>query len=144
MKSGFTLVEVLIVLVILGLSAGLAVPTMLDWTRDGRPSGAVGEVLRVARDARTTSLRRGVGARLTIDPASGRYWITTEGADDPLYRTGQLSLADSHIVGSEPRPSVRWDARGRALGDSIRLQTGRGLWIIAVDQWTGAPHAHAR
>lgn len=143
-KTGFTLVEVLIVLVILGLSAGLAVPPLLDWADDDRQSGAVGEVLRVARDARMAALRRGVKTRLTIDPASGRYWTTAEEADDPLYRTGRLSLADARIVGTEPRPTVRWDARGRAVGDTIRLQTERGLWIIAADRWTGAPRAHVR
>lgn len=144
MRAGFTLVEVLIVLAILGLSVFLALPPLLDWASDSRQTGAVGEMLRVVHSVRTTSLLEGRTTELTVDPTTGKYWITSADSDRPLGAFQQLSLGDAELAATAPRLTLRWDARGKMNGDSILVHTERGVWVIGADRWTGAPHARAR
>jgi prepilin-type N-terminal cleavage/methylation domain-containing protein len=143
-RAGFTLVEVLIVLAILGLSAGLALPPLLDWAPDSRQTGAVGEVLRIVHSARTTALLEGRAMELTIDPTTGKYWIAPADSDRPLGAPHQLSLGDAELAATAPRLTLRWDARGRMNGDSILVHTERGVRVIGADRWTGVPYARAR
>lgn len=144
MRSGFTLVEVLIVLAILGLSAGVALPPLLDWASDSRQTGGVGEVLRVVHSVRTTALLEGRATELTVDPTTGKYWITSADSDRPLGAFQQFTLGDAELAATAPRLTLRWDARGGMNGDSILIHTERGMWVVGADRWTGVPYAHAR
>lgn len=144
MRAGFTLVEILIVLAILGLSAGVAVPPLLDWVADGRQTGAVGDVLHLAQSVRGTALREARATELTIDSRTGRYWITAHDPERPLRGSGTLSLGSAELVGTGARLSVRWDARGGANGDSILIRTDAGVRVVGADRWTGRPYVHAR
>lgn len=144
MRPGFTLVEVLIVLTILGFSAGVTVPPLLDWAAESRQEDGVDEVLRVVRSVREASLREARAAELTIDPVAGRYWITTGDPEEPLAESGSLSLGTAELVATGPRLRLHWDARGRMTGDSILIRTARGLRVLTADPWTGRPFVHVR
>lgn len=143
MKAGFTLVEVLVVLVILGLAAGVAVPPLLD-VASSRESPGVEKLFGLVRSARARAVTRAEPTELIVDPIAGRYWITAERTPESPVATGPLAVEPGEIMSTQPRLSLRWDARGRMYGDSILLRTPRGVRVIGADHWTGTPYLHVR
>ncbi len=84
MRHGFTLVEVLVVLILMGLAAALVVPALLPPRHD---ESALKTVIASAREA---AARRGEVVYLKIDPTGA--W-RMEGGANPLEGT----LATGHL-----------------------------------------------
>ena len=84
-RGGFTLVEVLVVVAILGIAAGIVVPQMID-------SGSLtiqGAARRVVADlliAQNEAIAHGTTCRVVIDPENNSYTLTKEvgGSYEPL------------------------------------------------------------
>lgn len=89
LRAGYTLIEVVVVVVLLGLSAALAVP-MLVSPRDGA-SG----VERLIARARETALQRGEVVYLRVEP-SGEWRMEAGGVTERAGLAG--SLARGRIV----------------------------------------------
>jgi prepilin-type N-terminal cleavage/methylation domain-containing protein len=144
-RRGVTLLELAIVLAVLGIVAGLAVPAFVDIVpRDAStPADSLLGVLRAARRAAADSGRR---VLLLVDPASRRYVAELDGADAPLAEgtvavpPGTTMRADSTIARFAFAPD------GIALGADSMTVSGDGgrTALVTVDPWTGEPRARAR
>ncbi len=58
-RAGFTLVELMVVLTIMGITVGLAVPTMTSAIADRRVSKVARDIVRIYREARYNSMAYG-------------------------------------------------------------------------------------
>jgi len=141
-RPGFTLVEVVVVLTILGVVAAVSVPSLVRMLRGGADSVArdVVSVYGTARDAATT---RGAPASVLLELATGAYWVVTEpsttAAVDTL-RQGRLRLAPEIRLTGGHRGWVvtTFDPLGRSRGSPVFVSEGQNVHEIAADPWTAA------
>ena len=133
MRRGFTLLELMVVLVLLAITATAAVPAFLAGTTQSperRAAGALADVLLRTRDAARAS---GAAATLVLSPEDGRFWITTRDSS----ATGTLPLGNAiRIVNTEKRIACRFEARGPASPCTITV-TGIRTLTVRVDAWSG-------
>jgi len=143
MNRGFTLVEVLVVLVILGITAATVVPALARATEDDDLSRATRDVERVLVTARRTALERAAPVTVTVVPESGRYWVHR--MDGTALDSGTVALDGGlRMVSSTRRPRFQFNPLGTADGDSLLLLGAGGARALAIDRWTGGIRVEPR
>ena len=134
-RRGFTLIELMVVLVLLAVTAAAAVPAFLgDSTSspERRVATVLSDMLVRTRDA---ARETGAEATLVLAPADGRYWLTTR--DSVL--SGVLPLAyESVRIGERgvERTECHFDPAGKATPCSIVVHGAHDL-RVRVDGWSG-------
>lgn len=142
-RRGFTLIEVVVVLTILGILAAVTIPTFRDFGRtDPLPEGA-SQILGLLRSARQAAIERTQDVQVILDPAKQAYWVETVNDSAPaMLAQGRFALPPSvSIVGSNPRLRMRFSRSGSADGDSIALTSSDGSAVVGINRWTGEPYA---
>jgi type II secretion system protein H len=135
-KRGFTLVEILVVLAILGITAAAVVPALAHATAEDDVTRAARALERVCVSARTTALERATAVAVTIVPESGRYWVRLH--DGTAIDSGAIPLdPGTRIHSTAPRPRFWFDPMGAVDGDSLILLGTGGARALVVDRWTG-------
>jgi prepilin-type N-terminal cleavage/methylation domain-containing protein len=75
---GFTLMELVLVLVILAVGAVIAAPAMRGFTRGRRLPNTAQQLVTTARWCRVQAISEGITYRLNLDPEAGKWWITRD------------------------------------------------------------------
>jgi len=120
-RTGFTLIEMLVVLILMGLAAALVAPALIPPRRDGSDLGALLE------NAREAAARRGEVVYLQIEP-TGRWRM--EGGANPLEGT----LAAGRI---EPFLTAPATLVVSPLGScAFDVRSGAAAQVVALDQLT--------
>ncbi len=143
-RRGFTLLELLVVLVLLAITAAAAVPAFLDGGTDApekRLATALADALVHTRDAARTS---GAAAELVLAPSDGRYWVTQRDSASAgvLPMSAGVVIAPSNAgdatprAGSTDRVTLRFDPTGPASPAEITVRGARSL-TVRVEPWTG-------
>lgn len=131
-RSGFTLVEVVVVLLILGTVTAVTVPAFRDAPPSSGVHRGVDEVRRLLDRSRATARANGHAVTLTIDPQSGRWWL-----DRPRL-TGRLDLPrDVALWSDAPRSRFLFAAGGASSASRFAVQGGGRTIPIVVDPFTG-------
>ena len=105
-RSAFTLLELVIVLAIMCVIAGLAVPTLRSFGEGRRVAEAAGQLVSVANFARTQSINESVVYRLNLDTKTNTYWLTAWRAgayEKPAGTFGRVFAAPDGVT-------LDWDA----------------------------------
>jgi len=140
MRRGVTLIEMLMVLAVIGLLAGWAVPKVSAWTDWLAVEGASREVSTVYAAARFAAAQRGTRIRVQFAPDSLR--AVFEGIHDSLFRVrpGPLwrgvSLHTSQAVVRIGSSGYGWGAgnttivlqRNKVVDSIIISRLGRVRW----------------
>lgn len=112
-RHGFTLIEVTIAVLVIGLAASTAVPPLMDWQRTMELTSSADRFERMHELTRVTAVREGRVAELHLDDAAGSMWIevdtTGAGAVDTVAMV--VGLADGVTFGSD-RALLCFDGRG--------------------------------
>jgi len=75
-RRGFTLIELMVVLTILVLLAGLMAPSFVRQYHEAKLKSAARDVVGLMQYARSQAVVEGTTYRLNIDREGGRVWIT--------------------------------------------------------------------
>jgi type II secretory pathway pseudopilin PulG len=79
--SAFTLLELILVMLILSITAGMVVPSVLAFAVNRTMENAVQQVLTLASYAQTQSVADARTYRLNYDPSAGEVWLTAAASD---------------------------------------------------------------
>jgi len=130
-RAGFTLFELIVVLVLIATLLGLAAPSLRGFGRGRSDADAAAGVLAMTHMARNLAATMGTVSRLNIDDETGTYWVTVQRAG--VYEELQTDqgrhfrLADGMTVrlelpaSQEQRPYVQFTPDGRAKQATISL-----------------------
>jgi prepilin-type N-terminal cleavage/methylation domain-containing protein len=142
-RLGFTLVEVLVVLLIVAITAAVAVPNLARATGGGAGADAVArDLVEAYHAARDAAASRGAPATVTLELRSGSYWITiarSAAAKDTL-RHGALPLTPSTRLsgGHDGWAETTFDPLGRSRNEPVMVAEGEDRYEVTVDAWTAA------
>jgi len=139
-RAGFTLVEMVVVIAILGVVAGVSVPAIRDRRAADPLAQGASEISGLLARARQTAVERAATIRVSVDPASRRYKVRTlsTGAPSDSVATDSLAIADGVTLdGGDRRLTVTFMPTGEARGDTLTLRWQGRVAAVIVDQWTG-------
>ncbi len=135
--GGFTLVELLLVLVLLGVVVGIAMPYFVHSIRGNRLRVAGRTLVTVSRYARSMAVLKQAEVSLTFDLDSGKIDVVSSNADLPRFTRNLegVLLASLAIAGAEPVAegvcTVPYYRNGLCRPFALRMldQQGAGLTV---------------
>src|SRR5882757_3932215 len=77
-QSGFTLLELMLVMLIITIVLAMAAPSMRGWRRATNLKGAAEDFITVTRYARVQAVTNGAVHRVILEPATGRYYVAVQ------------------------------------------------------------------
>lgn len=146
-SGGYTLVEVVVVVGLVALAAAVVAPSL--WRPEARAEAAaisaVAELYAVAREA---AVERGGQAEVRLRLDDGRWVTLARDGRSEMWDTvgrGDLEPADLDFrFAGNGWAVVRFDARGRAVGDAVGVDGPRGGIVLRPDPWRGELHVSRR
>ena len=141
-RSGFTLVEMAIVLAIMVIAGGLVVPALVDLGRT--PQRRTADLLLTLLNAsRKLAISHNVTVTVVLDPKSGNYRVDSTG----YYGAGSVEQSQLDLLGMEsmatdaPRLTYVFKPTGAAMGDTVRIRGNDSTVVVTVDPWSGVAYA---
>lgn len=135
--AGFTLLELLVVLALMGAAAALAVPSLREPLRGSELKRTASRLVELARTARAEALRSGVEHRLVVD-AAARLVRGSSGRTVAVPSGIRLRLLGEGNAVDAGQAAIRFSPDGSASGAGLGLDDGRSAAEIGVDPLTGA------
>jgi prepilin-type N-terminal cleavage/methylation domain-containing protein len=144
-ERGYTLVELVVVIVILGIVLSLAVPAIRDAMVNDSLDAATRRLVGTARELRNEAVREQVDCILHLDLDGGRYWVessdmTAEKRDDAEGRAVELP-AGVRIAGvaflaremqTDGEATITFFRRGYTQPAIVRLGKEERLTNLAI------------
>ena len=134
-RRGMTLIELVVVMALIALIAGVAAPAFLSGARS---TTAAQQVATLIRSARARALERGAVVTMTIDPLTRTFWL------DRPDTTGVIELPDGASLRGDMRVHFRFEPSGEVAADALTVNDGGTLSQLRVDRWTGEVTTDAR
>lgn len=141
-RAGFTLAELLVVILILGLSAAVVAPAMHAGPADSL-AAATDDVVRLLESARRSAADRALPVRLTLDP-SGRFRAEARSGDSTIVLADSTLALGGARLDSERPAVVTFDPLGTATPATLRLRLHSATRTVRIDRWTGAVRREVR
>ena len=139
-RRGFTLVELIVVLIVIAIAGTVAVPELLRAMDVGADDGEVAPITALLRDARRVSIEHGVVVTLVLDPEGARYRADSASVyGSGLLHEGTIELESPAQMQSDSlRLRFTFRPDGSAFSDTIVVAGRWGSSRVTVDRWTGA------
>jgi type II secretion system protein H len=146
--SGFTMIELLVTIALLGIMMAIAVSGWSAWARASRQSGTARELQSVLRQAQVRAVTEGRAVCVAFRVAENDYTLYRGACDDatkvkvigPVVSDSDVRLASPVFTSpSGASTGVTFSARGTAWPGSVRLsRTGSSkIFTLTVEGLTG-------
>ena len=111
--DGFTLIEMLIVLTVMGTLVAILLPSMVTAYRQRATRGAVDRLAMTHALTRATAIRSGRVAELHIDAANTRFWVEVDTSGTGIRDTvGLMTDLAGQVTMTSTRSLLCFDSRG--------------------------------
>ena len=140
-RPGFTLIELVLVMLVITIAIGVAVPELRGWNRGARMRDTVDQILTLARMARTEAVSTAQVHRLTVDGA-GRCYVSKqdgeqfvalgEARDAVVEMPDGVKVQMTDLQGG-PRDFVEFYPSGRMQTARIRVTMDDGAYETVIE-----------
>lgn len=134
-SRGFSLIELLVVLVLLGIMAGVAAPPMGRFLDSLEFKKQTGKIMAAIRYARLKAITEGKVVVMTAVEGDAAQGLTLRGA---VNEVRQLELAEGATLEVEPLELI-FSPEGYATPGSLILTSGERSQSIYIDSMTALP-----
>lgn len=142
---GHTLIELTVVIAVIGLMAGVAVPALRGAREPDGARRAAGELAALLRRARAEAVQRGAVVTVVLDPQAARAWVAVGDADAAPLREDSLAVgAAVALDAAAPRVTYTFLPTGTAFAEPVLVRDAGSAVLVRVDPWTGEPYAEQR
>lgn len=140
-KSGFTLIELMIVTVIIGIIMGIATPNVMSWVGTQRFNSAVRDVQASIESMRMYAVKENSTAILTFTAGAGSYrtdkWKRALGSGDAAHDRVDHNLPAGTTI--DNTITIRFSSRGTASSPgTVTINGPRGLSLDIAVNFTGS------
>jgi prepilin-type N-terminal cleavage/methylation domain-containing protein len=118
-RRAFTLLELILVMAIIAIVVGMAIPRLLGFAKGRQTSQCADQIVALTRYARTQAITKGVPYRMNLDPANGTYWLTVQ-QDDGFFGQSGNSFGSQFRAPDGTR--LNWNAPVQQDGQYIQFQ----------------------
>jgi prepilin-type N-terminal cleavage/methylation domain-containing protein len=143
-RRGFTLIELVLVMLVITIAIGVVAPELRGWNRGARMHDTVDQIITLARLARTQAISTAQVHRLTVD-SSGRCYVSKqdgeqfvelgEGRDATFTAPEGVKLQMTDLQGG-PRDFVEFYPNGRMQTARIRVSMEEGGYETVIEAAT--------
>lgn len=135
-RGGYTLAELVIVIVIMGIMATIAVPRLSTFLRQLSARSAVSKVVSDLTLARTQAVREGRTVSFTVT-GTGTYQVTVDQGANParVIKTVNVSGTQKNVSLTPNPTTIAFDPRGMlrpGSGDQLVVKRGTTTDIVSV------------
>ena len=118
-SSGFTLIELMVTVAVLGIAIGIAVPSFAELIKNNRAESQSNAVVNALSLARSEAIKR--GATVTVAPLTAgtswdNGWAVKAGAE--VLRTFE-ALKGASLSGAS---GIEFNSRGQLVGTAVNLE----------------------
>jgi prepilin-type N-terminal cleavage/methylation domain-containing protein len=110
--AGFTLVELVMVVLIVGIVLGLGMPRFDGWVRVARVDAMAGDFMSDVSYARMIAVRSGRRTQLRVDAAARRYDILQADSLGAWRQIKSVPWSQTPGLGFGPTATMEFDSRG--------------------------------
>ncbi|MBI2206842.1 MAG: GspH/FimT family protein [Candidatus Rokubacteria bacterium] len=133
-ERGFTLLELVVVLFVIALAAGLAAPTMTRSLDSLKVRGEIAGFSAVLRHAREQAITTRRTHRVVVDPTEHQVRVF---AGEELRRTRAIPERWTIQAAGTTGLAVRFEPHGASTGGEYRIAVNDVSWRVTIDPMTG-------
>ncbi|MFO7709226.1 MAG: GspH/FimT family pseudopilin [Desulfobacterales bacterium] len=144
-EKGFSLIEVMVVIGILAITAMVAVPNMIDWRYGMRLRAAVNEVRGDLEAARARAIKENAQVSVEFYPADGRYRLTYPDSEGntvlikahSLPQGVRFAVENTDYTFDSSSNKANFSSRGTAQTGTLVLENEKGKTVSIVVNFLG-------